>query len=77
MLCPERLSGNAHTHDAGLLFTLSKVSLSFHSRSSRWVGFWSAPGLTAVVRMRRRPFQYLPVRSLFHMLQLSVDNQSI
>lgn len=33
MLCPERLSGNAHTHDAGLLFTLSKVSLSFHPRS--------------------------------------------
>ncbi len=76
MLCAERLNGNAHTHEAGLLFTLSKVSLSFHSRSSRWVGFWSAPGLTAVVRMRRRPFSTCSALLISHVATLgwqSVD----
>ncbi len=41
--CVLNALAGTHTHGARLLFTLSKVSLSFHSRSSRWVGFWSAP----------------------------------
>jgi len=75
LLLKRVLDTHTHTHDAGLLFSLSKVSLSFHSRPRAG---WDcgARGLTDAVRMRRSPSSAPASARITSHVELSADNHS-